>query len=268
MLTTHWSACGMREVPEADDWLSAAEAARLATTRFAKRRSELRLSRWTVKHAIALGTGTGDRPVDLARIEVRPAPTGAPVAFVDGRVAPVSVALTDRADWAVCLVGPPGVALGADLELVEPRSTAFVHDWFTPAERDLVLGGGDNRDLLANLVWSAKESVLKVLGTGLRRDTRSVAVDLPDRAGGDYWARFVVRAREGTVFPGWWRRYGRFLLTVAADRGLAVPACVREPPPLATAVPTHSWITGCCPGTAPSPVPPRPPGTAAGPGPG
>lgn len=239
MLTTHWLACGMREVAHADDWLSPAECERLAATRFPKRRTELRLSRWTAKHAIAHRLGLG--PVALAQIEVRPAATGAPVAFLSGQVAPVSVSLTDRADWAVCLVGPPGVAVGIDLELVEPRGTAFVRDWFTDRERDLVLRGPD-RDMLANLVWSAKESALKVLGTGLRRDTRSVEVDLLDRSGATHWARLVVRTGEGAVFPGWWRRYGQFLLTVAAGIDQAAPVCMREPAPLATATPAHTWI--------------------------
>ena len=63
------------------------------------------------------------------------------------------VSMTDRADWAVCVVGPGDLAVGCDLELVEARTDAFVRDWFTPAERDLVFGAepGERR-LLANLV--------------------------------------------------------------------------------------------------------------------
>ena len=128
--------------------------------------------------------------------------------------------MTDRADWAVCVVSHgTGWASASDLELVESRTEAFVRDWFTPAERDLVLGAapGERRDLLANLVWSAKESALKVLQTGLRRDTRSVEVDVIEMDGEQRWARLVVRSEEGDMFPGWWHRYGDFLLTVVAD---------------------------------------------------
>ena len=151
--------------------------------------------------------------------------------------------MTDRADQAVCLVGPPGTALGCDLELVEPRSDAFVADFLTPAEQRLVAaaGGGDARDLLANLVWCGKESALKVLRTGLRRDTRSVEVSFPEGATVDGWAPMSVRAVEGTVFPGWWQRFGAFVLTVAATEPFAPPRPLVDPPGLATAVPAHSW---------------------------
>ena len=116
-----------------------------------------------------------------------------------------------------------------------------MRDWFTPAERDLVGSdaGGRTVGLLANLVWSAKESALKVLQTGLRRDTRSVEVDVVEHDGARALgpARRAV-AEEGSAFPGWWRRYGDFVLTVAADAdfasagldGRAAPPGRRRPP--------------------------------------
>ena len=69
-------------------------------------------------------------------------------------------------------------AIGCDLELVEPRSEAFVRDYFTVPEQCCVgaVPDGEESWLRANLLWSAKESVLRVLETGLRRDTRSVEI--------------------------------------------------------------------------------------------
>jgi 4'-phosphopantetheinyl transferase len=243
-VAVRWLARGMQEVPRSADWLSAAESARLATLRFAKRRSEVRLARWTAKQAIARALDLDDDAGTLALIEIRAAPTGAPAAFVSAERAPVAVSLTDRADWAVCMVAPVGLAVGCDLELVEPRSDAFVRDWFTPVEQDLVFAAqpGEARDLLANLVWSAKESALKVLETGLRRDTRSVEVDLVEPAGQDRWAHLAVRAEEGVAFPGWWRRYGNFVLTFAADARTDPPVSLEEPTRLAGATPSHSWL--------------------------
>lgn len=238
-MTVWWLARGMDDVPEASGWLAPLESARLAGLRFPKRRTELRLSRWTAKQAIAAVSGLDARHETLARVEVRPAPDGAPTPLLDGRPASVSVSLTDRADWAVCVVGPPGLAVGCDLELVEARSAAFVHDWFTPREQALVAAG--EHDLLANLVWSAKESALKVLRTGLRRATRSVEVDID--SGGEGWARFTVRAIEGPVFPGWWCRYGDFVLTVAADTDFDPPSTLDTPSRLAAATPSHRWLT-------------------------
>ncbi len=151
--------------------------------------------------------------------------------------------MTDRADQAVCLVGPPGTALGCDLELVEPRSDAFVADFLTPAEQRLVAaaGDGDARDLLANLVWCGKESALKVLRTGLRRDTRSVEVSFPEGPRVDGWALMSVRAVEGTVFPGWWQRFGAFVLTVAATEPFAPPRPLLERRPAVATTPAESW---------------------------
>ena len=234
----------MQDVPESGDWLTPAESARLAGLRFPKRRTEVRLARWTAKLALAASLGLDDDAGTLAGIELRAAATGAPAAFLGNEPAPVAVSLTDRADWAVCVVAPVDLAVGCDLELVEPRSDAFVRDWLTPAEQDLVFGvaPGEDQQVLANLVWSAKESALKALQTGLRRDTRSVEVDVVERAGHERWARLRVRAEEGLTFPGWWRRYGDFVLTCAAGADCDPPVSLEDPPRLAGATPSHSWL--------------------------
>jgi 4'-phosphopantetheinyl transferase len=241
-----WLARGVHDVPWSADWLSPAESARLAALRFPKRRNEVRLARWTAKQAVGRALDLGDDVGTLAQIEIRPTRTGAPAAFVGEEPAPLAVSMTDRADWAVCVVGPAGLAVGCDLELVEPRSDVFVRDWFTPGEQRLVAGAdpGDERHLVANLVWSAKESALKVLQTGLRRSTRSVEVDVVEAAGHERWSRLVVRAEEGTAFPGWWRRYGAFVLTFAAAAGCDPPVSLEDPPRLAAASPSHSWLPG------------------------
>ena len=244
-MAVRWLARGMHEVPESAEWLSPAESARLADLRFAKRRTEARLARWTAKQAIARALGLDDDARTLSLIEIRAADSGAPLPFFAGEPAPVAVSLTDRADWAVCVVAPADLAVGCDLELVEARTYAFVSDWFTPPERELVLSAepGQPRDLLANLLWSAKESALKVLETGLRRDTRSVEVEIVDGAGHGRWGGLVVRAEEGAVFPGWWRCWGDFLLTFVADADSDPPVCLEDPPRLAGATPSHSWLT-------------------------
>jgi 4'-phosphopantetheinyl transferase len=239
-----WLSQGMADVPADDRWLSPREAAWIARMRFPKRRTEFRLGRWTAKKALALYLG---RPAeDLGGIEIDRAPDGAPAPLVDGRPAGAYITMTDRADQAVCLVGPPGRAIGCDLEVVEPRSDAFLVDFLTAAERSLVAGAADDdgRRLLANLVWCGKESALKVLRTGLRRDTRSVEVSLPAGARLDGWSPLSVRAVEGTVFPGWWRRFGAFVLTVAAVGPFPPPLPLVPTPGLATAVPAESWLSG------------------------
>jgi len=239
----HFLSQGMADAPAHDEWLSPLEAGYVARLRFPKRRTEFRLGRWTAKKALALYLGRGGAPSDLASVVIDRASDGAPAPLVDGRPAGAYITMTDRADQAVCMVGPPGPRLGCDLELVEPRTDAFVLDFLTPAEQELVLAAPteDERALLANLVWCGKESSLKVLRTGLRRDTLTVEVSLPDGPGKDGWRPLEVRLAEGGVHHGWWQRFGAFVLTVAATEPFDPPRSFVAPPSLATAVPAESW---------------------------
>jgi 4'-phosphopantetheinyl transferase len=239
--TPTWRAAGEEEVPADDAWLTEQEAARLASMRYAKRRLESRLGRWTAKTAVAHALGRSLDAFELRDVSIVNASDGAPEAFVAGAPAGLAVSMTDRAGWAVCMVAAAGTAIGCDLELVESRSPAFVADYFTPAERALVAGAGEAaHDLLANVIWSAKESALKVLRTGLRRDTRTVEVELEGDGGN--WCALRVTVRHGDVFGGWWRRFDRFVLTCAAADGIAAPVSQLAGSPLDSAAPLHSWM--------------------------
>jgi len=242
-IATWWLARGEDQLPAAADWLSAAERARADAMRYTKRRTDFLLGRWTLKVAMAKVLGWPEDPGVLARIEGRTAPSGAPRLFIDGQPADRGVSLTDRAGCAVCLVADRAAAVGCDVEIVEPRGDAFVRDYLTQAEQALVGAAGPARDTAANLIWSAKESALKVLGTGLRRDTRSVEVDVaglrpPERA----WSALAVRTGEGEVFPGWWRRSGKFLVTACWPGGGPPPVALEERSPIDTVLPSHHWV--------------------------
>jgi 4'-phosphopantetheinyl transferase len=253
-----WLARGEAAIPTDPGWLTPVEAGYAAGLRYTKRRTEYLLRRLAAKHAVAAVVGLPTEPAGLARVEVRNAPSGAPYVLVDGAPAGVEVSISDRAGWAVCLVGPgepprPGGAasvgtgaVGCDLELVEPRSAGFVRDFLTPAEQAYVAARPDEdaRYAAVNLLWSAKESALKVLRTGLRRDTRSVEVSVGSVHEGQFegWAPLTVYCVEGRTLPGWWRRDGRFLFTVAAPVARSAPVALEDPAVLAGAVPVHSWL--------------------------
>ncbi len=219
-----WLGQSLVDVPVEDGWLSPSEATAAAALRFQKRRASFRLSRWTAKRAISLWLGRPDDPSRFPAIDVRRAPDGAPDPRLDGAPAPVSLSLSDREGVAAALVGPLGLALGGDVERVERRSAAFLADYFTAAEQALVRRAGpEERDLFVTLVWSAKESALKALRTGLRRDTRSVVVAVPEAPEAEGWRPLTVTAVEGTTFPGWWRRGTGFVMTAVAGRALPPP---------------------------------------------
>jgi 4'-phosphopantetheinyl transferase len=242
-----WLAMCEDALPATEHWLAPGEATRLAELRFTKRRTEYLLRRLVAKHAVAAVTGRPTDPAALAGIEVRNAASGAPYVCVDGAPLAVEVSITDRAGWAVCVTYPapghPCWKVGCDLELVEPRTPGFVSDFFTAAEQRLVASrpAGDQRDAAANLIWSAKESALKALRIGLRQDTRTLEVT-PAASRADGWGALTVRAVDGPSFAGWWRRDGRFLLTVAAEVAAAPPIALGDPGVLAAAEPRHSWL--------------------------
>src|SRR5262249_5997058 len=135
---------------------------------------------------------------------------------VRGDPAPCVVSITQRAGLAACAVADVGVALGCDLELVEPRSAGFVEDYLTRSERALVAAAGaDGPSVTANLLWAAKEAVLKAARTGLRADPRSIEVE-PGTAREAGWSPFDAHmSGDPRPWPGWWTRAGDHLLTVA-----------------------------------------------------
>ncbi len=242
-----WLAHGEHDVPAAREWLSSDEQSHLDSIRFTKRRNEYLTRRWTAKQAIATVLDLDRTAPALALVEIRHHPSGAPHVVIDGQPAPIDVSMSDRSGWAVCLVGPPGSTasgtLGIDLEVVEPRSDGFVNDYFTQTEREYVwaLAHIDQRHEAANLIWSAKEAALKVRQVGLRVDTRTVEVRLGSVRRADGWRQMTVTGPDGAM-PGWCRRDGVFLLTIAFAAAAEPPQRLATGSDLAAAVPNHSWV--------------------------
>jgi 4'-phosphopantetheinyl transferase len=212
-----WLALSAADVPPTSSrWLSPTEAARATAMTVPQRQTDFLLGRWTAKVAVAamLGT-TPDGSIDIVA-----AGDGAPQVEVAGEAAALTLSITHRAGMAVALVDRAGRPVGCDLELVEPRTAAFVTDYLTEAEQVFATALDTVPDLGANLVWSAKESVLKVTREGLRRPTHHVEItvtaQLPAATGGG-WVPYSARLPDGRTFPGWWRRLGGHVLTVAYD---------------------------------------------------
>jgi 4'-phosphopantetheinyl transferase len=249
-MEVYWLEQTEADLPERDEWLSPTETARLSAMRFVKRRYDWRLGRWTAKNALALYWKVPADPQVLASIEIRPAPSGAPEVFFQNKPAAARISLSHRAGIAACAVTRSSGMLGCDLEVIEPRSDAFLTDYFTAEEQSFVAGASArDRSRFLALLWSAKESALKALRMGLRLDTRSVMVGLfgmlrgesedakgcaEDRArfvrssnGLDGWRPLEVRRGESQVFNGWWQATHDLMRTVVA---LPSP----EPPVLLT----------------------------------
>lgn len=216
------------DVPTDDGWLSPAEVLRQRDLRFAKRRADWRLGRWTAKRAVCFCLGTSEGPLDLAEIEIRAAPSGAPQVIVKDGLSEVSVSLSHSSGRAVCAVALSAVALGCDLEKVERRSDTFVEDYLTAEEQELVTRSpAMARTRLVTLLWSAKESALKARHEGLRLDTRLVTVDASETSPSlEGWYPLRARCAGGKNFQGWWQCEHDFVRSVVSDQASDPPVAI------------------------------------------
>jgi 4'-phosphopantetheinyl transferase len=217
-MDVYWLEQQETDVPEGNDWLGARELLRQKAIPFLKRRSEWRLGRWTAKCALAAYQKLPLNPDLLAEIEICAEPSGAPQVFAWGVPAPVSISISHRSGLAVCALADGRVSLGCDLELIEPHSEAFIGDYFTCDEQDLIAHARpEDHAWVVALLWSAKESALKALQEGLRLDTRSVIVRVEGAREVNLWMPLQVDSIDGHSFPGWWREVSGTIQTLVAD---------------------------------------------------
>jgi phosphopantetheinyl transferase len=167
-------------------------------------------AKWVVAAALA-DARAGDWPLEAIEIasdasgrpRARVAPEAGPVAgFAPGEPLPVSVSISHTEGHALCAAtwsqaADGGArAIGIDLGLVEPRSREFVVTFFTAEEQRFVADAPPwEHGLRANLVWCAKEAVLKALGLGLTVDTFEVSC-LPEPGAADAAAWPIAPADE------------------------------------------------------------------------
>ena len=208
------------DLPEGTDWLTPSERGVLQGLRIEKRRADWMLGRWAAKAAVRAVVGT-----DVGDVEIVAGLDGRPLARFAGTVPPegavsVSISHAGGVGFAAARTGVEN--LGCDVEIVAVRSDAFVADYFTAAEREMVAASpAGDRDWLTNLVWSAKEAALKALGEGLRLDTRVVEVTTPvaglrNRPGGR-WQHLLVAGPDGSTFGGRWRLQDGLVWTVLRE---------------------------------------------------
>ena len=224
-----WLEQSLADVSCDDVWLCGSERVRCSRLLVPKRRADWRLGRWTAKHAVAYRLGLPNNSETLATIEIRPDASGAPQVFLCDQLAPVCISISHSAGVGVCAVGPASLAVGCDLELVEPRGSAFTTDYFTADEQEMVSRSRESeRETLTTLLWSAKESALKTLRAGLRLDTRSVAVRIieGDRVIGNTWAHLSVCCPGDQVLQGWWSCSDELVRTIVTVPSLGPPVVV------------------------------------------
>jgi 4'-phosphopantetheinyl transferase len=158
---------------EALDILSAEERARLITFAHPDRRRAFALGRLAARSLLAgalrssapsvpLGVGAGGAPE------------------VTGHDLYISIAHAGRGAGVAAVAAIAGRPVGVDLELNTPRHPDLLPRLLTPQEASLPASLEVDAAEQASLVWTLKESVLKGLGTGLRRGARSVVLEARD----------------------------------------------------------------------------------------
>ncbi len=209
-------------------FLSPAEVSDLAGKRFAKRRAEWLHGRWAAKNLLKK-RHPACAGLPLAEIIIANAPGGAPYAALpDGTLLSGCLSITHSGSLAACaLTFDPNLSAGIDLERIENRPAGFFEAYFTPSENVLLQKlPSEKMPQALTLFWSAKESVLKALRTGLSLDTRQIEIspgeEDPHPLGG--WYRFEAGgsfledkniSTNCPFWAGWWRADQGYILTLA-----------------------------------------------------
>ncbi|MBN1581390.1 MAG: 4'-phosphopantetheinyl transferase superfamily protein [Anaerolineae bacterium] len=261
-----WLVCTMRDMSFNDEgtspsfFLSATERQVYAGFKVEKRRREWLLGRWTAKQllrrsqvayaklpltAITVGNDADGAPyLAVATRSESGNPERADTDPYDSRLhltaemerLPICLSISHRGDKAFCALSDSH-RIGADIERVEARQPVFVHDFFTEGENARIWRLQTRiRDTAITVMWSAKESVLKVLREGLRIDTRRVEVTHiygleqdsqgpDDTLSADGWRAVQVKCMlpDTPRFAAWWRPESDDVLTLAAALPDAAP---------------------------------------------
>jgi 4'-phosphopantetheinyl transferase len=207
--------------------LSAREEDILAGLALLPRRRKWLLGRAAAKRL--LGEVPSLRDVPATGLSVLNRPSGEPFVLVEGQGEwSYAISLSHRAQAGLAAAAKaPDQGIGADVETIEPRAPALVRQFFTESEAALVAGSGDNRDEVVARIWSAKEAVLKLLGLGLRLDTRAIEVSLDGTQDADCPEGFAPMAVKlhvdqiprplPSAIRAVWRREADLVLTVVSS---------------------------------------------------
>jgi 4'-phosphopantetheinyl transferase len=219
----HYLTQNLADVPDNEDWLSEKEQALVSGLRFPKRRNDWRLGRWTAKRACCMYQSIPER--SMPEMDVMASEDGGPDIYIRGGCASVSISISHSHGRGFCVTAPGSFAVGCDLEWTEYESPDFFDDYFLQEETRFCREAPEAiKSVSGYLIWSAKESCLKVLREGLRRDTRSVRIDVGLENVKDSWNPWTGHCVETSIlFHGWWSFKDGFVYTLASNRPNQAP---------------------------------------------
>lgn len=204
-----------------DTWLSLQEKERLTTLRFQKRRDEWLHGRWVAKHLLKRVHPSCEflPPSDILIVNRL---DGSPFIRIQDQDVPGDLSISHRDLWAGAAFTPGEYfCIGIDMEKVEKREPSFYWDYFTEKEIDSAGRFPLSGEEYYTLLWSAKESVVKALKTGLRIDVQKIEI-FPQRFDRETftnpytWSSFSCRVSEmDGNWMGFWQMREDFIITLA-----------------------------------------------------
>ncbi len=147
----------LQTLPPATSVLSERENAFFQTLKLPKRKTEWLGGRLALKRVVSAHVR-----LPIQAIEILPhAENGKPQLLIGGERSMLPFSITHSNGYAVAAIAPQAQYIGIDLEKIAPRINAWKTDFFHPTE---LTGEGD--EFLTTL-WTQKEAIVKLLGTGL-----------------------------------------------------------------------------------------------------
>ena len=150
---------------------------------------------------------SGPEKYQESGIEIVQDDQGKPIAVIPGvsekSLGKLSLSHSNGLAVAAAVQGKSVEGIGVDVEIVEPRSDAWVNDYFTE-EEIRIAGTGDERWRELTKIWCLKEAALKAMGTGLRFDLREIDASQVNASGRatlefrDNVARFLDDSGHGS----------------------------------------------------------------------
>lgn len=147
----------LQKLPPGETFLSRREQVFVETLKLPKRCKEWLGGRLALKTVVA-----AQMQVALQEIEVLPQTnSGKPLLYVRGKNSLLPFSITHSNGYAVAAIDMHARYVGIDLEKVTHRMDAWKKDFFHPSELT------EESDKFLTSLWTKKEAVVKMLGTGL-----------------------------------------------------------------------------------------------------
>ena len=155
-MTVQIQVVDLQKLPPSQQVLTQAEQAFYETLRVPKRRNEWLGGRFALKQLLSK-----NEEVDFKAIEILASHESKPSLTVAGAAWNGAFSITHSHGFAVAAIDREADFLGIDLEKIEHRIDAWKTGFFHPEE---LTGDGDE---FLTALWTQKEAVVKLLGTGL-----------------------------------------------------------------------------------------------------